>query len=346
MGGGMDSMNLISPRDTNSQTIIAAKRQSAPSNILDYTDAIVKTGDIVTGSAVINNIDVTNLTTGLLVYGVGIRARRKLTIVSIGTGTITISDIAYKTLTGTSLSFGTATQMFKLNDSQASSVARNPAIHYTQTFLNDAFNTPIQVGNELKTKAAFVTNVGVLRKPLQLDSGGNLQLRGTNTYVTGIDVPPLLESHNDQAAIVQSNQPDGASVKGWGGGILDVLSGTISPSNKPLASISSGISIFSAGETTPIFSVSTSGLIRNIPDFYGRYTNVQDAPTALALKNAFIASTKTYDLVGSELQDSASNANELTNAYQSVLINTMNVPDIPQLNPVNANFNINTYGIF
>lgn len=333
LGGGIDGMNFLSPRDSASVARLQSLRQGAPSNILNYTDALLKTGDLTAGSAIVANIDITGINIGDKVYGTDLKASRGLLVTALGTGQITLSDIAYTTVVGSSLSTGIQSTLYKLNDSAVS--ARNPALHYTQTFLSDAFNTTDIVGNASKTKAAVICNIGALRKPLTLVAG-NLTVTATGaSAVSGIDIPAFLTSHNDQTSTVQSNRPEGA-VKGWGGGIADIFLPTLSGINIPLASISSSnLPVFSAGTDAKTFTISANGLIRKIPDFNGGYTRNSNITVASTLKSAFLSAMASYP-VNDEISDSSILTNTLAVNYQPILNNVMEITDVP----ANLSFNI------
>ena len=63
-------------------------------------------------------------------------------------------------------------------------------------------------------RAAIVANVGTLVRPVTRAQ-----------YLAGTAVlPPKLFSHNDQQAVWQSSQPEGAT-SGWGGRMADILAG-------------------------------------------------------------------------------------------------------------------------
>ena len=332
--GGMDGLNFMSARDATSVTQIQTQRQGAASNVLDYTEAFTVSGDTVSDSAVVSNIASTSaIVVGMLVYGDSIPAQRGLTVLSKTLNTITLSAASYVTATATILYCATATQLFKLNESN--SEGRNPAFHYTQTFLRDAFNVLDTTPNLGKVKAAVVANIGPLRRPLLKNGTGGsifnmrvpLDGGGTRGATLGQDFPLSLTSHNDQTSTWHSNAPEGAVV-GWGGGIADSLIPSIlGAKNKALASISSvGKPAFSAGAVASIFNISSSGLIRLIPGFDGRYTS--DGANTSALNTLFLqAMVANKD--ANDYTQSIEPINTQSIDFQTILSSAMNITDIP-----------------
>lgn len=326
LSGGMDGVNLISPRDASSVARIQATRQGAPANVLNYTDTVAKTGTLTINSNVVSSIVVSGLTVGMVVYGVDLPATRGLTIATIGSGQITLSDVSYVNATGTTLNFGTADQLLKLNESV--STGRNPAFHYSQSFLWDTFNIPDTVGNASKVKSAVICNIGVLRKKLAI-SGNNLVVVGTGSIaLNGIDVPNYLTSHNDQISIIQSNLPEGAS-KGWGGGIADGFISNLSGINTPLASISaSGLPVFSSGTDARTFTISQRGLMSKLPNFYGTFTS--DTTNSSVLNPLYFQAMQVLP-ANRDIETSAAATSKLAIDYQDILGNAMQITDPPNI---------------
>lgn len=335
LNGGMDGVNFVSPRDATSVSIVQSLRQGAPANVLDYTEAPSTIGDLITGSNTINNINVAGIAVGNLVYGVGIPAQRALTVISVGTTSVVMSDVSYVTLPASLLYFATATQLFKLNESI--STGRNPAFNSGMKFCRDAFNVLDIAANSNLTKMAIVGSIGPLRKKLAI-SAGNLTVLSTGlSAVNGSDIPSFLTSHNDQTSTWQSNAAEG-SVKGWGGGIADTFLGELSPKNVPLASVSvSTLPVFTAGTTTITFGISPTGLIRKIPGYDGLFTHEQNSVTQSALSSVFLQAMTTYDTT-SDVSTSANTSNILAKGYQNVLNDVINLTDIPSLSALTFNF--------
>lgn len=326
LNGGMDGVNMLSPRDATSVSRVQSLRQAAPANVLDYTDAPSKTGDLTLGSAVVSNIVTSGIVVGNLVYGKNIPAQRGLTVISIGSNQVTLSGNSYVTASGSTLYFATATQLFKLNESNTT--GRNPAFHHKMPFARDAFNVADIAGNVGLTKMAVVGSIGPLRKKLVL-SGGNLNVLSTGSpAVNGVDVPSFLTSHNDQTSTWQSNAAEG-SVKGWGGGIADTFLGELSTKNAPLASVAvSTLPVFTAGTSAITFGISPNGLIRKIPGYDGLFTHEQNSTTQSALASVFLQAMTTYDTT-SDISTSANASNILAKGYQDVLNDVINLTDIP-----------------
>ncbi|MRW93017.1 DUF1501 domain-containing protein [Duganella sp. FT80W] len=98
-------------------------------------------------------------------------------------------------------------------------------------------------------RAAIVANVGTLVQPTTKAQ-----------YVAGTAVlPPKLFSHNDQQAVWQSSQPEGAS-SGWGGRMGDLLAA--SNSSTSFASVSAGgNALFLSGRTINQYQISSAGVV-------------------------------------------------------------------------------------
>lgn len=98
-------------------------------------------------------------------------------------------------------------------------------------------------------KAALVTNVGMLVKPIskQLYQQGQAQ------------VPMNLFSHSDQQQQWQT-APSGNTRTGWGGRAADILSALNSPSTFPTGVSTAGNSLFLTGNSTTPASVTNGGL--------------------------------------------------------------------------------------
>ena len=117
-GGGMDGIHFMPARDATSVSLLTSYRQAAPGMVLDYTEAITKTGNLVLGSDTVTNITTSGISVGMRVYGEGIPRQRSLTVLAVNSGasTVQMSGNSYVALTGTTLYFATDTQLFKANE--------------------------------------------------------------------------------------------------------------------------------------------------------------------------------------------------------------------------------------
>lgn len=102
-------------------------------------------------------------------------------------------------------------------------------------------------------KAAVLANVGTLVRPLTKAE-----------YLADVGKPAKLFSHNDQAAMWQSLQPEGAP-SGWGGRMGDIL---MSSNAQPVftAVSASGNAVFLSGQRVTQYQVSANGpvLVRGV----------------------------------------------------------------------------------
>jgi len=335
LGGGMDGVNFLSPRDAASVARVQDQRKAAPSNILDYTDTVLKFGTVTAGSNIISNLaSLTGIEIGQHVFNnlnaASLPALRNLTVQSLDSSDganlkVVMSDVAYISATTVGFTFRKPSQLFPLTEPTVN--ARKPALHYTQKFLTDAFNTEDTLANAGKVKAAIVANVGPLRKKLFLFNG-QLRVVGATVNAIASEVPANLTSHNDQTSTVQANTPEGA-VEGWGGGIADNFLSELSGINVPMASVSvSNLPPFSAGSEAVVFSISPNGLISKIPDFVGKFTREPVSATQIQLTDLFKTAMTTVE-AGDDLSASAVSRNTLAKAYQPVLNDVMQITDIP-----------------
>lgn len=337
-GGGMDGLHFISARDATSVSQITTYRQAAPGMVLDYTEAISKTGNISIGSDTITNITTSGISPGMRVYGDGLPRRRGLTVLSVNAGanTVQISAPSYEAKTGTTLYFATATQLYKANETPAT--GRNPAFHFNQAFFADTFNVPDTVENANKVKSAVIANIGPLRNKL-VKNGPNgsifdylVALEGGGTRPgTAADGIAMLTSHNDQTSTWQANAPEGA-IEGWGGGIadnfLDSITGTY---NIPLASVSAdGVPPFSAGTTVQPFTISSFNLVRQIPGYTGGFLSEPNLTVRNALRTlAQSAATTTPSAYQNDFYEVIVDNNSTAIDYQAILLNCMELTDPP-----------------
>jgi uncharacterized protein (DUF1501 family) len=351
LGGGMDAFNFMSARDSASVSEIQTARALAASNILTYTNAVTKSGTLTKDSNVITGLaDVTSLAVGQLVYSPNLPAQRRLKISAVGANTVTLTGNAFSTATET-ISFGDVTysgtylgnlqidakntQQFKINESVAS--GRDPAFHPALPFLSDVINVPDNAGNASKVKGLVISNIGPLRRKtyksgtnggifnLDVDAIGN----GVITAANSQQYPAQLTSHNDQTTTWHSNAPEGAT-KGWGGGIADQILAGLSGPNPQIASVSaSGRPAFSAGSTAKVFNVSSSGLIRKMPDGAGNFT-AESGGVQTALKALFIQATTTNPLT-SDFTESFTPTAQQGNDFQNIMGNVINLTDPPAI---------------
>lgn len=107
-------------------------------------------------------------------------------------------------------------------------------------------------------RAAVVANVGSLVVPTTK----------AQYLARSVPLPPKLFSHNDQQAVWQASQAEGARV-GWGGRMLDMLSS--SNSNASFACISTaGNAVFLNGQTVRQYQMSSDGALAEIRGIDGR----------------------------------------------------------------------------
>lgn len=336
MGGGMDGLNFVSGRDAAYVGHIQNFRQGAPANVLDYTEAITRTANSTADSAVLTALDTTGLAVGMKVYANDVLPRtRGLTILSIGSGQVTLSGIVTTTNTGVTFTFATPQQLYKMNST--THAAKNHALHFTQELIADAFNVADTAPNAAKTKAAIISNVGPMRRKLFMESGGgvyNFKVRNVDNSVRDgleTDKSPRLTSHNDQTSIWETNNPEGA-VRGWGGGIADFFLGEIIGTlNQPLATVSSsGAQPFITGTTVSGFLISSNGLVRRVPG-YSEYTLYDEDFTHEITIGEKLKQAAT--VVGSNETNlylkAAVKANEIARDYQDVLLDAMEITDPP-----------------
>lgn len=323
LGGGMDGMNLVSPRDSTSVTLLQANRQGSPTHVLDYTDALTKVSTITAGNAAISVSNTTNIVTGMLVYSVSLPAVRGLTVSSIGTNQVTLSGLPFVSASGETVTFATATQLLKVNEPGT----RNLGLHYTQKLLWDVLNTPDTVGNANKPKGALVCSVSPMRKPLSL-LNGQMVLRGTSTPVGPNDTPALLFSHNDQTSTVQSNAAEG-SIKGWGGGIADHYISGISAPNAPLSVVSAtNLPVFCAGAVAQAFSISGDSLVSPLPNTLGLASYEPDVTVNTAYEDLLLQSAQNV-LADDDWASSANSSSKLSIDFQKILVDVQEITDIP-----------------
>ena len=99
--------------------------------------------------------------------------------------------------------------------------------------------------------AAIIGNVGPLVVPTQRDQ----------FLLDNVDLPPRLFSHNDQQAVWQSSQPEGAQF-GWGGLFADAALNNNSANSSTFSSITSrGNELFLTGEVANPFQISSEGSV-------------------------------------------------------------------------------------
>lgn len=336
LGGGMDGQLFMSPTDSTTTALIQSARQSASSNILDFTAPIGVVGDLSSGSAVITNIVTTGIVAGMQVYSASLLAQRAITVSSTTANSITLSSTALNTISGELITFATSVQLKRLKESNTT--GRTPAFHYTQNFMLDTFRTADTVGNASKVKSAVIANMGTLRKPLVKNgTGGSIYNTlvplvggGTRASVKA-DVPAFLTSHNDQTSTWHSNAPEGAS-KGWGGGIADVLKLTLPVSlNRELLSISSSGSrnVFTAGSTVNPFGITPASLVLKSPGFDGFVNQESDPAVAALLKTYFFQAAQANGLTTNDFTESADPTVDLVEGFQTILSDVMEITSIP-----------------
>jgi len=131
--------------------------------------------------------------------------------------------------------------------------ARLQSIVSTTQERGRSFGMPLELA-PLRTwyesgRAAIIANVGTLVRPI-----------GHADYRAGIGLPPKLFSHNDQAALWQSMQPEGAP-SGWGGRMGDIL---MSANQYPVftAVSAGGNAVFLSGERLAQYQVSANGPVQ------------------------------------------------------------------------------------
>ena len=332
MAGGFDGTNLVHMRDAANIAAIQNIRQGAPDNIPDFTEALEKVATLTAGSDVISVSDVTGLVAGMRVFGGNLKRQFAYTIKTVGAlNTVTLNKIVTVGALDVTLTFAGVKKLYKMNE--VSPVGHNYALHYTQDFLADAFNTPDTLENANKTKAAIISNIGPLRYRMTKNSGLfdlNVTLaNGTSRRAAGADYPPSLTSHNDQSLIWMTNTPEGA-IKGWGGGIADILLNQIAGAiNKPLATVSaSGNEAFVSGDTARAFFISATGLVRRVPGYtkFSLYdgNDAVDASLGEIIREAsqLTPAGETNDFI-----KSSAPATKLANDYQKVLLNIQEITD-------------------
>lgn len=349
LNGGVDGINFMTARDSETVSLIQTYRQSAPNNIPNFTEAVTKTGNLTVDSNVITNINTTGIVVGDNVYGVDLSARRGLNVTAIdaGASTVTLNGVAYSSHTGTTLYFATAgvsgfsSKMFKLNESN--NTGKNPALHYSQRFFWDTFNVLDTVGNAGKVKSAVVFNIGPRIKKIERNVALNrddvVLPNGTRVAATAADGVPQIESHNDQQSIWQSTKTEGA-VEGLGGSIADKLLPEIPlQQNKALLSVTaSGSTLFSTGSEVFPFAVSPNGLVRKIPGILGRVTTDSTLPLATSLNTLFYQAMRALP-ANDDFATSVDATNSLAQEFQNILSDD----NIPQITSVpSILFNIQT----
>ena len=369
LSGGMDGLNFLTPRDVGTGTVdlpqlgssvsyLKTYRQAAPANILDYSNASLKSGCVLTaGSAIVTMPSTANLLQGMKAYGVNLPARRGLQIASVDSATqITLgngtsNEVSYVSANPTLLFFGTAgvggfsAQLFGLNPINDTN-NRNLAAHWSQRFLWDTFNVEDNIGNVNKVKSAAVMTIGPLLKPLVRDifmDNSRIRVRlpdGTLIPSINTDFPPQIQSHNDQQTTWQSSKTEGATL-GTGGAIMDKLVGTIALSqNKSIASVTvSNTTLFNTGIETLPFSVSQSGLVRKIPSVLGKLTQNESA-IETNLIDLFNQATNVVSST-SDFALSTAPANALMQQFQTILSDD-NISQITD--PSNQSFSFSTDG--
>jgi uncharacterized protein (DUF1501 family) len=340
LAGGMDGINAFSYRDAPSVAFIQAARQSAPANVLNYTEAVSKVADVTKGLNTIAVPDVTGITTGLLVYGVGFDRSRKLTVSSISGNTLTLSGPSYKTQTGVTIYFATSAQMFKANETPAllssTGIVRNPAFNQSLSWMADKFNTPDIVANSSEIKLAVVGMIGpLIRKSYKNSSAyGIYNLKtddglGGTRLLTSSEIPKNLTSHNDQQSTWQANAPEGA-IKGWGGGIADNFIGAIpSTGMKGICSVSLNAGDpYTSGTVASTFNSSANSLLLQYP---GYATNawpngkesaaVRDTLTGI-IRSAAVSQSATDP---NSIHRSVVKFNNTADSFQALLKNAPNI---------------------
>ena len=119
---------------------------------------------------------------------------------------------------------------------------RTFALHPAITEVRDLF---------VARRLAVVANVGPLIQPTTKDQ----------YYNQSVQLPPRLQSHNDQQSIWQSFSPEG-SAAGWGGRMGDIAAG-LNGSHRILTCISTSQStVFLAGRDMVPYQIDTDGAIR------------------------------------------------------------------------------------
>ena len=117
-------------------------------------------------------------------------------------------------------------------------------------------------------QCAVVANVGTLVRPLTKSEA-----------VAGVGLPPKLYSHNDQAAMWQSLQPEGAPT-GWGGRMGDVL---MSANQQPVftAISTNGNAVFLSGSKVSQYQLGVNGPVTISAAQAGTHAGSTAVPTAL-----------------------------------------------------------------
>jgi uncharacterized protein (DUF1501 family) len=117
-------------------------------------------------------------------------------------------------------------------------------------------------------QCAVVANVGTLVRPIT-----------KSEYTAGVGLPPKLYSHNDQAAMWQSLQPEGG-LTGWGGRMGDVL---MSANSQPVftAVSTSGNAVFLSGSKISQYQLGATGPVQISAAQTGTRAGSTAVPTAL-----------------------------------------------------------------
>lgn len=369
LNGAPDYFNIISARDATSVTKITNARTNAPANVLNYDEAITKTGTLTLGSNVITALaDVVGLAAGQLVYSSSLKARRSLRIASVGTTSVTLEGPnptdtgaytsaaapSYVTATANARSTVTETITFSkatagkqelIKLSEATPGTRNPALHSGLKFFADAFNTVDNAGNLLKTKATVIANIAPLRKQLiKNTTTGAVTVRLangtilTNPLVDGLDVPSSLTAHDKQQA-GSSLTVEGAGSEGWGAGIMDyIFPSVIGAKNSPLIAVATaGSPVFTVGTFVRTFDININGLISRLPNFVGKFSNgtakelvnqTDAAARDKLLADIFLAASTTVT-ANDDFGLSTRRPMDLAKDYQNVLVDVMNITDVP-----------------
>jgi Protein of unknown function (DUF1501) len=348
--GGMDGVNLMSSRYPAAVTAIQTYRASAPSNILDYTEAQDFEATITKGSNTITYTGPLTFTSGRLIYGQGFERSRRLTITSsskdevTGITTIVVSGNAFETSATAKLTTATATQLFKMNETpplMLGEVVCNPALHFNARWMSDKFNVKDTPENAGKTKVAFISNIGpmitkyykVLGTPgsiwgLRTDNG-----MGGTRPASNSELVKNVTSHNDQQSTWVTNAPEGAT-KGWGGGIVDTFVDSITnPIMKSLASVSLTTGApYSAGSKAKIYNASPNSLLLKFPGWTGVAHPADKSGDAV--KDAFTEIIKQAAVLVPDNNDFYESVNPINNSIidlQPIFSHPGNITNTPSI---------------
>lgn len=164
-------------------------------------------------------------------------------------------------------------------------------------------------------QCAVVANVGTLVRPVTKSEA-----------MAGVGVPAKLYSHNDQQAVWQSLQPEGAPT-GWGGRMGDVL---MAANQEPVftAISTNGNAVFLSGSKVSQYQLGLNGPVMISPAQAGTHAGSTAVPTAL--KSMLGATSSPNDFQAEYLkvvQRSLATAGTLQSALSS-----SGVPALPSAN--------------